>query len=81
MPLCSSTSWSVPDVGMVQAAEALSFSLKAFPALGVISEVFGKDFDGNGAIQTSIGGPTHFSHPAPHLSDCGSRKDRVLCLL
>ena len=47
---------------MVQAADRFSFTLKAFPTLGIIREVFGKDFDRNGAVEASVGGGIHFAH-------------------
>ena len=49
---------------VVQAADGTGFTLEAFPALGIICEVFGQDLDGNRAVQTGVGGTIHFSHTA-----------------
>ena len=50
------------DVGMVQATDRTGLTLEAFPALGIVGEVFGKDFDGDGAVQAGVGGAIHLSH-------------------
>ena len=49
---------------VVQAADGLGFTLEAFPALGVVGQVFGKDLDGDGAVETGIPCPVHLSHTA-----------------
>ena len=49
---------------MVQAADRAGFTLEAFPALRVGGEVFRKDFDGNRAAQSGVGGAIHLSHTA-----------------
>ena len=52
------------DVRVVQAAHGTGFTLEAFPQMGVAGEMFGKDFDGDSAVQARVDGGVHFSHSA-----------------
>ena len=50
------------DVRVVQAADGPCFTLEAFPALRIGGQVFGKDFDGNRAVQPGVGCTIHLTH-------------------
>ncbi len=52
------------DVRVVQAADGFGFALEAFTQTGVAGELFGQDFDGDGAIQARVDGGVHLSHTA-----------------
>ena len=55
-------SWSVQICGWFRLLTAFRFTLEAFTQVSVVGEVFGKDFDGYGAVQTGVGGAIHLSH-------------------
>ena len=47
---------------VIERTDGTGFTLETFPALGVIGQVFGKDLDGNSAVQAGVGGAIHLSH-------------------
>lgn len=49
---------------MVQRREHASLTLEARDAVLVVGECFGKQFDGDAAMQLRVFGQIHFTHPA-----------------
>ena len=52
------------DVRVVMAADGTGFTLEASKQMRVAGEMFGKDFDGDSAVQERVDGGVHFSHTA-----------------
>ena len=52
------------DVRVVQAADSFGFALEPFTQISAVGKMFGKDLDGNGTVQTGVGGAIHLSHTA-----------------
>jgi hypothetical protein len=52
------------DVGMVQARDSACLTFEPLAALVIAGEMFGKHFDGNGAVEARVFGAIHFTHAA-----------------
>ena len=52
------------DVGMIERREYLRLALEAREPLRITRKGFGQSFDGNFAIQLSVAGEIHLTHPA-----------------
>lgn len=52
------------NVGMIQRGDGTSFTFKAGVGFGFFGEMFGQNFDGDGAIEASVARGINFAHAA-----------------
>ncbi len=50
------------EIGMVEGAEDARFLFETLQTIGIIGERFGKDFDGDGAVEARVASAIDFSH-------------------
>ena len=58
------TSWTVTDVRMTQGRERLGFALEPLLQVRIGGDVLGQDFDGDRAVQASVGRFVDLAHAA-----------------
>jgi len=52
------------DVGMVQRRDGPGLAVEALPGLGIVGEMSGKNFDGDGSVETRVARTIHLAHAA-----------------
>ena len=66
------------DIGMIQGRSSTSFAAKPLQSLGVVGNLIGKEFEGNGAAKVGVLGPVDDTHPATaELVDDAVMRDRL----
>ena len=50
------------DIGVVQRGHSAGFALEAGAQIFALGDVFGQDFDGDGAVETGVASFVHLAH-------------------